>query len=265
MTERRKKWAAVDLHRNSPAEQRIFEELQRETEANFPDIPLSEVMTYFAELHNITILINSNDLGEEGLTVDEPVNVALSGIKFKSAMNIILKPIGLTYVIEDEVMKITTIVKADEIYATRVYPVADLVISVSTQQASVGSSQGGFGGQRGGQQGGQQGGGGGGFGGGGGGQGGGGQGLFNIAPELLMMNGAKTPKNQKQPAKKVQGNIVKEETKPIDDPEMKAILDDILGQADSKQPQAQFQVEDNPFRFDNRTVEQLKKKPQSVK
>ena len=116
-------------------------------------------MTYFAELHNITILINSNDLGEEGLTVDEPVNVSLSGIKLKSAMNIILKPIGLTYLIEDEVMKITTIVKADEILSTRVYPVADLVISVSAQQSSVGSSQGGFGGQQGGNGLGQQGGG----------------------------------------------------------------------------------------------------------
>ncbi|WP_299469697.1 hypothetical protein [uncultured Gimesia sp.] len=267
LTERRKKWAAVDLHRNSPAEQRIFEELQKETEANFPDIPLSEVMTYFAELHNITILINSNDLGEEGLTVDEPVNVALSGIKLKSAMNIILKPIGLTYVIEDEVMKITTIVKADEIYATRVYPVADLVISVSTQQSSVGSSQGGFGGQQGGQggQGGGLGGGGGGFGGGGQGGGGGGQGFFNIAPELLLMNGANAPKGQKQPAKKAQGNAAKAEVKPIDDPEMKAILDGILSQADSKPSQAQFQVEDNPFQFDNRTIEQLKKKPESVK
>ncbi|WP_145308376.1 vWA domain-containing protein [Gimesia fumaroli] len=267
LTERRKQWAAVDLHRNSPAEQRIFEELQKETEANFPDIPLSEVMTYFAELHNITILINSNDLGEEGLTPDEPVNVSLSGIKLKSALNIILKPIGLTYVIEDEVMKITTILKADEIYSTRVYPVADLVISVSAQQSSVGSSQGGFGGQQGGI-GGQQ--GGGGFGGGGqggfggGGQGGGGQGFFNIAPEFLMMNGANA--QQKQPAvKKVQAKADKKVIKPINDPEMKSILDDILGEADSKESKAQFQVEDNPFRFDNRTIEQLKKKPETAK
>jgi len=261
LTERRKKWASVDLHRASPAEQRIFEELQQETEANFPDIPLSEVMTYFSELHNITILINANDLGEEGLTVDEPVNVSLTAIKLKSAMNIILKPIGLTYLIEDEVMKITTIVKADEILSTRVYPVADLVISVSAQQSSVGSSQGGFGGQQGGGQqgGGQQG------GGQQGGGGGGGQGLFNIAPEFLMMNTPKAQKGQKQPVKKAQVKNGKNVIKPIQDPEMKAILDGILGQTDSKQPQAQFQVEDNPFQFNNRTVEQLKKKPVSVK
>lgn len=268
LTERRKKWSNVDLHRNSPAEQRIFEELQKETEANFPDIPLSEVMTYFAELHNITILINSEDLGDDGLTPEEPVNVSLTGIKLKSALNIILKPIGLTYVIEDEVMKITTILKADEIYSTRVYPVADLVISVSTQQQSVGSSQGGFGGQQGGTG---LGGGQGGFGGGqqggfGGGQQGGGQGFFSVGPELLMMNGAKPQNAQKQSNKKApQAKPDNNEIKPIKDPEMKGILDTILGQSDTKESKAQFQVEDNPFQFDNRTIEQLKKKPEIVR
>lgn len=265
LTERRKKWAAVDLHKNSPAEQRIFEELQKETEANFPDIPLSEVMTYFADLHNITILINSNDLGEEGLTPDEPVNVSLSGIKLKSALNIILKPIGLTYVVEDEVMKITTIVKSDEIYTTRVYPVADLVISVATQQASVGSSQGGFGGQQGGF--GQQGGGQQGFGGGGGfgQQGGGGQGFFSVGPEMLLMNAPKAKNAKKQPNKNAKVNPAKEELQPINDQEIKGILNNILGQSEVKQPKAQFQVQDNPFRFDNRTIEELKKKPEIVK
>ncbi len=267
LTERRKKWSNVDLHRNSPAEQRIFEELQKETEANFPDIPLSEVMTYFAELHNITILINSNDLGEEGLTVDEPVNVALSGIKLKSALNIILKPIGLTYLVEDEVMKITTSIKAEEILSTRVYPVADLVISVSTQQSSVGSSQGGFGGQQGGQQGGL--GGGGGFGGGGqggfGGGGGGGQGLFNVAPEMLLMNGLPKQNTKQQPIPQAKEKAETPQLKSIKDAEMKAILDNILGETETKASQAQFQVEDKPFRFDNNTIEQLKKKPVTVK
>lgn len=269
LTERRKKWAAVDLHRNSPAEQRIFEELQKETEANFPDIPLSEVMTYFSELHNITILINSNDLGEDGLTVDEPVNVSLSGIKLKSALNIILKPIGLTYVIEDEVMKITTTAKAEEIYSTRVYPVADLVISVSTQQSSVGSSQGGFGGQQGGLGGGQGGlGGGGGFGGGGqggfGGGGGGGQGFFNVAPEMLMMNSAPPQKAKAKAAPQGKAAAQKPEIKPIQDGEMKAILDGILGETETKSKPAQFQVQDKPFQFNNSTIEQLKKKPVTV-
>lgn len=274
LTERRKKWAAVDLHRNSPAEQRIFEELQKETEANFPDIPLSEVMTYFSELHNITILIDSVALGDDGLTVDEPVNVSLSGIKLKSALNIILKPIGLTYVIEDEVMKITTNAKAEEIYSTRVYPVADLVIAVSTQQQAVGSSQGGFGGQQGGiggQQGGLGGGGGfggGGFGGGGGGLGGGGggQGFFSVGPEMLMMNSnPPQQKPQAQPAQKAKAAAVKEEMKPIQDAEMKAILDGILGESETKSKPAQFQVQDNPFQFNNSTIEQLKKKPAMAK
>jgi hypothetical protein len=91
--------------------------------------------------------------------------------------------VQLTYVIEDEVMKITTSAKAGEKLQTRVYPVGDLVIPIITPR--VGGLGGGIGG--GGAAGGIGGGGfgggglgGGGFGGGGGGFGGG-SGFFNVA------------------------------------------------------------------------------------
>ena len=81
--------------------------------------------------------------------------------------------IELTFVIEDEVMKITTVEKEAEKYQTRVYPVGDLVIPIVPLQSQ---------GQQGGGQGGQQGGQGGGQGGQGGGQGGGGGGGFGSVP-----------------------------------------------------------------------------------
>ena len=65
-------------------------------------------------------------LKEKGLTVDEPVNVSLSGIPFKSALDIILKPLGLTYVVDGEVLKITTQEEADHTFKVRIYPVGDL-------------------------------------------------------------------------------------------------------------------------------------------
>ena len=77
-------------------------------------------------------------------------------------MRLLLERENLTWVIEDEVMKITTITKADEALSTRVYPVADLVIPVQS-----GGFGGGFGGGLGGGGFGGGGLGGGGFGGGG--------------------------------------------------------------------------------------------------
>src|SRR5262249_44204837 len=102
----------------------------------------------------------------------------LDGISLRSVLKLLLEPLQLTYIIEDEVMKITTATSAGAKLSTRVYYVGDLVIPIRTvQSAGIGQGQGGgggFGGAGGNQGGGQFGIGGGGqngngFGGGGGG------------------------------------------------------------------------------------------------
>ena len=190
LTERRKKWSDVDLHKDSPAEERIRTALDAPTEFEFIDQPLKEAINFFAEQHNINIIFEDKILEDEGISPDDPVNLALANISLRSALRIILGPLGLTYVIEDEVMKITTATAAEEKFSTRVYPVGDLVIPIRPISGGLG---GGFGGRGGGGFGGGGGGfggggfGGGGFGGGGGGFGGGGfggggGGFFSIKP-----------------------------------------------------------------------------------
>jgi hypothetical protein len=104
------------------------------------------------------------------------VNMSLSGISLRSALKIILEPLALTYVIQDEVMRITTETKAEELMSTRVYPVADLVIPVTTPQGGGSGAMGG--GMMGGGGGGMMGGGGGGMMGGMG----GGMGMMSVPP-----------------------------------------------------------------------------------
>lgn len=183
MTERRKKWASVDLHRNSPNEERIYSELDKETEVEFVDTPLADAIDYLARLHNITVLVDELALTDVGIPTDEPVNLILNGVRLRSALKIMLEGLALTWVIEDEVMKITTIERADDSMQTRVYPVGDLVISPTVQLQNVQSQGGGGGGGLGG--GGGIGGAGGGLGGGGGGGGfgGGGGGFGSIADD----------------------------------------------------------------------------------
>ncbi len=67
----------------------------------------------------------------------------ISGITLRSALKLLLENVNgteLTYVIEDEVMKITTAEKANENYQTRVYPVGDLVIPIPVISAVAGES-----------------------------------------------------------------------------------------------------------------------------
>lgn len=110
-------------------EKRIDEELDKETTGNFPEIPLHEVITYFSELHNISIQIQKKDLEEIGLSPDEMIDVNLKEISLKNALDFILEPLNLTYVVDHNMLLITSRQKAEQIFKTRVYPVGDLCSS----------------------------------------------------------------------------------------------------------------------------------------
>jgi hypothetical protein len=194
LTEKRKKWKSVDLHQSSPNERRIYEALETTTNMEFPANPLKDVVDYLSEIHKIPILLKEQTLSDAGVGPDQEITLVISGIKLRSALKILLQNVGgveLDYVIENEVMMITTKEDADESLQTRVYPVADLVIPIMPLAGGFGAGGGlggggafggGFGGGGGGLGGGGFGGGGfggggfggGGFGGGGGGFGGGG-------------------------------------------------------------------------------------------
>ena len=262
LTERRRKWSSVSLESTSPAEDRIRRSL---VDPQGVDIdfsfgqPLKEAMEFLADAHGITIIVDERALQDIGIQPDEQLNHVLSGITLRSALRIMLEPLGLTYVIEDEVMKITTIEEAELALSTRVYPVGDLVIPIITpQMGGIGGGQGGaggFGGGQGGQGGGGFGGGGGGFGGGGGGGlGGGGGGFFSVPAE-----------KQPQPATQPNANgAARPQPAPAADAEVQQILDSILGDQTSRAGapfgQGFAQVRD-PERFDNSAIESLKKKP----
>ncbi|MFO1006236.1 MAG: hypothetical protein U0929_09765 [Planctomycetaceae bacterium] len=182
LTLKRKKWNSVDLHKNSPNEQKISDALDQVTSLEFPDNTLREVVDFISTLHNIPIRLDEKALEDEGVNAETRINLVVSGITLRSALNLLLEKVGdveLTYIVDDEVMKITTLEKAQSKPQTRVYPVGDLVIPIIAIQSSTGG--GGVGGGGGGVGGG----GGGGFGGGGGGGGGfggGGGGGFGSVP-----------------------------------------------------------------------------------
>lgn len=182
LSERRKKWDSVDLKKNSPNEQRILKALSEETEVEFVDMPLKEAIDFLKNYHDIQIWVDEVKLTDAGIGVDTPVTLQLTQITLRSALKLLLEPQGLTYLIEDEVMKITTIEEADLKLTVRVYPVADLVVPITGGSGGQGGGQNGINGSPFG--GGAGGGGGGGMGGGMGGMGGGGMGggFFSVPP-----------------------------------------------------------------------------------
>ncbi len=184
---RAEEYESMSLARQGTAEKEITEALKSDTLVDFIEMPLGDVMDFLKDRHDIEIQLDTKALEDVGITSDEPITKELSGISLRSALRLILRDLELTYMIQNEVLLITTPEEAETQLSTRVYPVADLVLPIINQSMGGMGGGGGFGGGGGGMGGGGGGGfggGGGGFGGGGGGRGGGG-GMFNMPRDIL--------------------------------------------------------------------------------
>jgi len=119
----------VDLTAEGPeeAEAKINAALDSPTQLEFIETPLQDVVDYLKELHGIEIQIDFRALEEVGIPTDTPLTKNLKGVTLRSALRLLLRELDLTYVIQDEVLLITTPEEAECHLTTKVYPVADLV------------------------------------------------------------------------------------------------------------------------------------------
>jgi hypothetical protein len=114
------------------AEARIRSALAQPTEFEFPEMPLTEVAHYISDRHKIPLQFDTNALRDSGIDpATTPVTRNLKGLSLRSALNLVLDELNLTWLIRDEVLLITTKDAANEILETRVYDVSDFVVSPS--------------------------------------------------------------------------------------------------------------------------------------
>jgi len=97
----------------------------------YDNMPLAEVMQSLSELTGVNIFLDPRGLGQEGVRTDTTVSLDLSQeISLDSALSLILTPLHLTFMIKDEVLKVTSEQLRDGEVEARVYNVADLVIPI---------------------------------------------------------------------------------------------------------------------------------------
>ena len=191
LTESRKKFSSVDLKAPGGAEEKIINELAKPTQVDFIETPINQAMEFLQDYHDIAIVLNRRALDDVGLDPETTtITRSLKGISLRSALRLILQEHDLTYVIQDEVLQITTPDQANQDLVTKVYPVADLVLPIPQAGMGMmggmgGGMMGGMGGGMGGMGGGM-GGMGGGMGGMGGGMGGMGGGFMNAPDDLRI-------------------------------------------------------------------------------
>ncbi len=117
--------------RRTERELEIERRLKTPVLLRYEDAPLSEVVQGLSELAGVNIHLDQRGLSQEGVESSTSITINLSKeITLKSALNLILEPLHLSYVIKDEVLKITSEALSNGEVETKVYNVADLVIPI---------------------------------------------------------------------------------------------------------------------------------------
>ncbi|MBT4864125.1 MAG: hypothetical protein HON53_03255 [Planctomycetaceae bacterium] len=109
----------VDLSR--AAEQKIRSAMQTKIDLTPDGMALQEFVQLVAEKGEFPVWINEIALSEEGIAPDEPIYDRLHSVTIEHALNWTLEPLGLTWMIDDETLNVTTEIDAEEEVFTQTY------------------------------------------------------------------------------------------------------------------------------------------------
>ncbi|QEG25417.1 Bacterial type II and III secretion system protein [Gemmata obscuriglobus] len=122
-----------DLHikTRTPAAYEIEMRLDKPVTAEFRQTPLDQAIKNLQTLTGVPMWLDVNALQAEQISEVQPVNFDVgTALAAKNVLLCVLESAGLSYVIENDVVKITTTKKAKGRLYTKVFSVADLVTPV---------------------------------------------------------------------------------------------------------------------------------------
>jgi general secretion pathway protein D len=108
------------------SEKQILTAFEKVVDVDFHEVPLEVCIVQLGELSELTIHLDRTTLTEEGTALDQPINLSLKGCRLESVLHLLLTPVQLDALPEDDVLLITTRSKAGDKLITRTYLVADL-------------------------------------------------------------------------------------------------------------------------------------------
>lgn len=132
------KHAIVTNKEDSP-EGAIIAALDKPTTVEFSETPLQDALAYLINEHKINIWLDRNHLADEGVASDAPVTLKLDGVRLESVLNMMLEPMQLDWVIQDEVLRITTSTYAADLQEVRTYAVQNLLDAGHTPEELIAS------------------------------------------------------------------------------------------------------------------------------
>ncbi len=88
--------------------------------------PLKEVLTALGRSHGLAFWLNEAALADEAIATDALLTFDHEQMPLELILKLLLTPLQLEYVVQDDVVQVTTRAKADEILVTRTYDVRNL-------------------------------------------------------------------------------------------------------------------------------------------
>jgi hypothetical protein len=113
---------------SSPAEEKIKNALEEKTSLAFDKVALKEALDKVANKHHVDIqydVVSLRDAAVDPTAI--PVTLDVKNVRLVSALKLILSQNNLTYVIQDDVLQITTKDRANTTLKTVIYDVHDLL------------------------------------------------------------------------------------------------------------------------------------------
>lgn len=104
-------------------EAKIEAALDETTSLQFLEQPLGDIATFLEDRHKIEVELDTQALDTAGVTVDTPVTIDVEGITLRSALDLMLRTIELTWCIRGSVLLVTTQEEVESELVTQVYDV----------------------------------------------------------------------------------------------------------------------------------------------
>lgn len=99
---------SLDVFRAMPRRQNsvrlLFAALDEKTELDFKAQPLSDVLDYLRQRHNIEIQLDHRSLVDAGVAADTPITLSVKGATLREALEKLLDPLKLTFDVRHEVL-----------------------------------------------------------------------------------------------------------------------------------------------------------------
>jgi hypothetical protein len=108
-------------------EKAILRILNSVISVDFKDQSFDAVIDYLQEKTGQPILVDKQALADANIEYETPVTLKLKKVSVRTLLRKLLHDLGLTYVIKDEIIQVTSYKRAKEMMTVRTYPVGDLV------------------------------------------------------------------------------------------------------------------------------------------